>query len=88
MSVEVGRLAFRQEGKSWNCYWSRHQHSMNGAILLGSLAMRFAVVPKHKQAFMGLMRAVFETAAEDALGVSPEWKDPKPASESERSGNA
>ena len=76
--MEVGRLAFRQEGANWNCYWARDQHSMDDALFLGSLSMRFAVVPTHKQAFMELMRSVFETAAKDAGFKSPTWKGSAP----------
>lgn len=84
---QVGRLALRQEGNSWNAYYAQN-HTMEGAIYLGTLSMQFAVVPKHKQAFMDLMRDVVSDILEGATGIRPEWKEPHAAPESERSGNA
>ena len=37
--TKIGRLALRVEGAWWNAYWTKHQDSMNEAILLGSIRL-------------------------------------------------
>jgi len=51
--TEVGRLAMRHEGTNWNAYYASTE-TMEGAILLGSIAMRFIINnPKHERGFHG-----------------------------------
>ena len=87
--MHVGRLALRQEGNWWNAYYALRMDSMDGAIHLGSIAMQaVATNPEVKQAFMSTMRLVVAEIVKDATGITPKWKAPRPAPESERSGNA
>lgn len=84
---QVGRLAMRHEGQNWNAYYALPD-TMDGAIFLGSLSMRFASIPQHKTAFMSFMRSIVSEMIRDAVGVHPEWKEPYRAPEHERSGNS
>ncbi len=87
--VEIGRLAFRDEGAMWNAYWVESQTSMDGAVLLGSVQMApVKASPWAKEAFMVAMRAAFDAVVEGALGERPEWGAPRTAPESERGGHA
>jgi hypothetical protein len=88
-SQQIGRLALRHEGKMWNAYYAM-PHTMEGAILLGSIAMRFVVATEtRKNAFMMLMREAVSDIIEEKTGARPTWPKPEgePAPESERSGH-
>ncbi|MEI9804138.1 MAG: hypothetical protein WDN48_06280 [Pseudolabrys sp.] len=63
---------------------------MDGAILLGSIAIRFVTDnPTRKQAFMDMMRDAVSDILEEQAGARPTWPEgPQPAPESERAGNA
>jgi hypothetical protein len=87
MKKPIGRLAFRQEGNNWNAYYAL-QDTMEGAIFLGSIAMAFCAVPERKAAFMALVRACLGDLMEARFGVRPDWQEPVPAPEHERSGSA
>jgi hypothetical protein len=89
VSQQIGRLAMRHEGAMWNAYYAR-TGTMDGAILLGSIAMRFVVKdPARKSAFMDMMREAVADLIEDETGQRPTWpEDPRRAPESERSGHA
>lgn len=86
LKKRVGRLALRHEGSMWNAYYALPD-TMEGAILLGSLAMRFAENPAQKQAFMDLMRAAVSDLMFELFGQRPTWKEPQMAAESERAGH-
>jgi hypothetical protein len=84
---KVGRLAMRHEGTFWNAYYAKPE-TMEGAIWLGSLHMRFAVEPIKKQAFLGLMRECVADLIEEVFGHRPVWgSELFDAPESERAGN-
>lgn len=83
---EVGRLAMRHEGEWWNAYYAK-PGTMEGAILLGTIAVRFVQTQERRDAFIAIMRdAVGEVIAECA-GAAPTWTEPQPAPESERAGH-
>ena len=80
----VGRLAFREEGEFWNCYYAMPD-TMADAILLGSLRMAIAQRPELKAAFMALMRQVLADFVQSMFGGQLIWpRDPVPAPEHER----
>jgi hypothetical protein len=80
------RLAMRVEGRNW-CAYITKPDTMQGAIFLGSIAMRFVEDNKErKQAFIDLMTGALGEMVEELFGQVPAWEQ-KPAPESERSGN-
>ena len=85
---KLGRLALRHEGDCWNAYYAMPD-TMDGAVLLGSIAMRFVVDNiDRKNAFMDMMRSAVSDLFEEQTGVRPIWPDgPQTAPESERSGH-
>jgi hypothetical protein len=85
---QIGRLALRHEGNWWNAYYAMPD-TMDGAILLGSIAMRFVEMQERKNAFMTLMREAVSDIIEEKTGTRPTWPEPRgqPAPESERSGH-
>lgn len=87
-TYQVGRLAMRHEGNNWNAYYALTD-SMEGAIPLGSIAMRFIVDrPDRKNAFMDFMREAVSDLIEEASGTRPVWPEgPHQAPEHERSGH-
>jgi F0F1-type ATP synthase membrane subunit a len=61
---------------------------MDGAVLLGSIAMRFVVdAPARRLVFMELMREAVADMLEEQLGSRPQWCGPEVAPESERAGH-
>lgn len=89
LTVKVGRLALRHEGTFWNAYYAMPD-TMDGAILLGSIAMRFVYRdPNRKSVFMHMMQAAVSDILEEQTGHRPKWPDgPQPAPESERAGHS
>jgi hypothetical protein len=87
-TVQIGRLAMRDEGSLWVAYYALPD-TMKGAIFLGSIAMRFVVnAPERKAAFMGIMRDAVSDIIEETTGRRPTWPDgPRTAPEHERSGH-
>ena len=85
--VEVGRLALRHEGQWWNAYWTKHQDSMNEAVLLGSIRLNLTSGDVRDK-FMDTMKAAFDNVVKAETGQTPEWSEPHQAPESERAGNA
>lgn len=86
-SVKVGRLAMRHEGANWNAYYAM-PGTMEGAIFLGSIGMRFVADPVRKDAFMSFMREAVSDLIEEACGIRPVWPDaPHAAPENERAGH-
>lgn len=87
-TVQVGRLAMRHEGQFWNAYYAM-PNTMDGAVFLGSIAMRFVEQTDRKDAFFDLMREAVGDIIEETTGTRPSWPDgPQRAPESERSGHA
>lgn len=75
MSERPFRLAFRVEGKEWRA-WLAPLYSMDGSILLGSIA--FSLIendPEIKAAFMAVMQKAVEHAVRDVLGTKVESWD-------------
>jgi hypothetical protein len=84
---KVGRLAMRHEGDFWNAYYALPD-TMENAILLGSIAMRFVHDPERKEIFLSLMREAVSDILEEVTGERPTWPEgPQPAPQSERSGH-
>ncbi len=82
--VKVGRIALRVEGDNWHAYWAA-PGTMQGAVFLGAVTMRFVNRADRKAAFMAMMRDCVGDLFEDQYGVRPEWPDaPAPAPENER----
>lgn len=82
---QIGRLAMRHEGKWWNAYYAM-PNTMEGAILLGSIAMLFVEREERRVAFLNFMREVVADILEEKLGARPDMHE-QPAPESERSGH-
>lgn len=76
--AQIGRLALREEGDTWNAYYAMPD-TMRGAILLGSIKLRFVASDERKNAFMNLMREAVADLIEEKIGVRPVWGGPKPA---------
>jgi hypothetical protein len=84
---KIGRLAMRHEGEWWNAYYAMPD-TMDGAILLGSIAIRFVEIQERKDAFLALMREAVSDILEETTGQRPTWPEgPQPAPERERSGH-
>lgn len=82
--VKVGRLALRVEDNLWVAYYARPD-TMEGALFLGSIQMRFVEHPKRKTKFMDMMREAVGDLIEEATGIRPQWPDgAQPAPEHER----
>lgn len=86
--VKIGRLALRHEGPSWNAYYAL-PGTMDGAVLLGSIAMRFVVGKDDRhRAFMALMQEAVSDLIEEMTGQRPTWPEgPHAAPEHERAGH-
>ena len=85
---EIGRLAMRVEGDNWCAYYAL-QHTMGGALFLGSIRMGAVVSdPARKTAFMDMMKGIVSDILAEKLGDRPTWGDPHRAPEAERSGRA
>lgn len=87
--TKIGRLALRHEGANWNAYYAL-PGTMDGAIFLGSIAMRFVVgQPERSKVFMDLMREAVSDLIEELTGQRPTWPEGvQPAPEHERAGMA
>jgi hypothetical protein len=84
---KVGRLAFRAEGDNWACYYALPD-TMEGAILMASIAIGIVRDQERKKMFMDLMKHALSDFLEERVGQRPEIWDEEPAPESERSGSA
>lgn len=86
-SRKVGRLALRVEGSMWSAYYALPD-TMDGALFIGSVAMRFVQDPERKDAFINLMRGAVGDLMFELFGTRPTWPDGvQPAPEHERGGN-
>jgi hypothetical protein len=85
---KIGRLAMRAEGDTWLAYYALTD-TMDGALVLGSVAMRLVAEPKRRDQFIAFMRDVVADIIEESTGTRPQWPDPpQVAPEHERSGSA
>ncbi len=86
---KVGRLAMRHEGPNWNAYYAM-PGTMEGAIPLGSIAMRFVEgKPERKEAFMEMMKEAVSDLIEELTGHRPTWPEGAHAApEHERAGHS
>lgn len=81
------RLALRREGDFWNAYVAL-ENTMEDAILIGSIAMGVATVPRFKRAFMALMKDAMAHHIKGIAGKVDHWNDPVTAPEHEKAGRA
>ncbi|MCB1394303.1 hypothetical protein [Nitrobacter sp.] len=85
---KTGRLAMRHEGNFWNAYYALPD-TMDGAILLGSIQMRFVADETRKSLFMALMQEAVSEMLTDIIGERPTWPDgPTVAPPHERAGHS
>jgi hypothetical protein len=82
-TIEAGRLALRVEGHLWCAYYAQ-PNTMDGAIFLGSIQVRFVLDKEHKDMFMWLMREAVADILEQNFGQRPDWREPRRAPEHER----
>ena len=88
MSNQIGRLAMRHEGTMWNAYYAM-PGTMDGAIYLGGIAMRFVADVERKNAFMEMMMEAVADIIQERTGRRPTWPNgPEPAPERERAGHS
>jgi len=81
---KMGRLAFREEGPIWAAYWAEPT-TMDGAVFIGSIAMRCVRDPQRKREFMTLMKVVVSDLLEETFGAEALWPEgEQPAPEHER----
>ncbi len=84
--VKIGRLAMRVEGDNWTAYYAL-ENTMDGAIYLGQIKLRFVADKARKNAFMGMMKEAVSDILEEASGTRPTWPEgPHVAPEHERAG--
>ncbi len=85
---KIGRLAMRAEGDTWRAYYALTD-TMDGAIELGSIAMRFVQDRARRDQFIAIMREAVSDLIEEATGDRPQWPDPpQTAPEHERAGSS
>jgi len=71
---EAGRLAFREEGPLWVAYWAE-TGTMDGAVVLGSIAMRFVLSnQERKKAFMEMMKGAMTDLLVELHMVPMDWE--------------
>jgi hypothetical protein len=71
--VKTGRLALREDGGLWNAYWAPLEDSMEGAIWLASIGIRFVErSDKRKKEFMALCQELFGDICEEVIGFRPD----------------
>jgi hypothetical protein len=86
---KIGRLAMRHEGAMWNAYYAM-PGTMDGAVFLGSIAMRFVPGGSDRYAaFMNMMREAVSDLIEEETGQRPVWPEGvQAAPEREKAGHA
>jgi hypothetical protein len=88
-TIEVGRLTLRVEGSHWV---ARYEVQPGTDLYLGQIAMRLVTEGRcgqqRREQFIRLMSDCTNDIIESVLGSRPVMGHPKPAPESERSGNA
>jgi hypothetical protein len=85
LPTQIARLALRVEGDFWVAYLAP-AYGMQGATVLAKVLMTAVADPRHKMAFMALMRNVVGDIIEANTGHRPIWPQPegRPADERER----
>jgi len=86
MTIKV-RLAIRKEGGSVNAYLAS-ERTMDGAVLMGSLAKGIAEHGDFFDRWKVLMIDAMSVAIEQTTGHPPDYMVEGPAPEHERGGNA
>lgn len=86
MNASAIRLALRVEGDFW-CAYVASPGTMDGAFLIGSIAMGIVQKPSRKRAFMDLMQDALKDHLK-ALGATVTGFETTNAPEHERSGRA
>ncbi len=80
----MGRLAFREEGDFWNCYYCKTD-TLQDALLLGTIRINFVVNGSpHREKFMAVMRDILSDAVLAATGKRPDYFKEQDAPEHER----
>lgn len=87
MTTKIGRLAMRHEGDDWNAYYAMTD-TMDGALHLGSIKMRFVQTKERRDAFMALMQESVADLIEETTGQRPSWNKPTTAPMREKAGHA
>lgn len=85
--AEMGRLAFREEGVYWHAYYAL-PNTMEGALPLATIHMRFVNNKKRRREFMELMKHCVSEIIRERTGQNPHWPTERPAPEHERTKNA
>jgi len=80
---QIGRVAFRVEGKWWNAYYAM-PGTMKGAIKLASIRMTLVEKEERRTAFLKTVELCVGDAMGTIIGTRPSWKKPVPAPEHER----
>jgi len=81
------RLAMRQEGSMWNAYLAK-QGTMEGALLIGSIAIAAVEDEKRQQAFVNIMGDFVADAIKEMVGVRPTRMEVQQAPEHEKAGHS
>ena len=81
--TDIGRLAMRIEGDRWTAYYAK-QHTMDGAVWLGSVALVTVETRQRKRQFIDFMTGVVGDLIEEEHGQRPVWSGPKTAPDHER----
>ena len=87
---QLARLALRQEGDLWVGYLAPPD-TMEKALTLGSVSISLVEgKPELQKQFKDLMKAVFDEAIKEALGVTPDWSQSEetPAPAHEKAGHS
>ncbi len=71
MSREIGRIAYREEGTSWNAYWKSQD---GGLVWLGSIARRFVDDADRRERFMTLMQDSVAAMFKETSGAKVQFK--------------
>lgn len=85
---QIGRLAFREEGKWWVAYYAPNTSDMKDAEELARCSMTLAKSEDRRKEFITFVRNIFADLVEEAIGVRPVWGEPVVAPDHERAGHA
>ena len=83
-NMQIGRLAMRKEDHLWCAYYAL-PNTMDDAIFLGSITIRFVETEERRDRFMSLMRDAVADILQELTGKRPDWPNkPTVAPEHER----
>ena len=75
-----GRIALREEGEWWVCYWAQLDSMESKAEIARVRMVVIMQDPMVKQQFINFCKSAFGVIAREALGETPLWpKPPMPA---------